>query len=72
MASLLYGKFQLFHRNFSLMENLKNETAMYARLVCMDTVGHGRGTAISDFLCLSLSHNLLKLGIKKKHNLKMI
>jgi hypothetical protein len=41
MASLLYGKFQLFHRNFSLMEKLQNETAMYTRLVYIDTVGHG-------------------------------
>jgi hypothetical protein len=40
MASLLYGKFQLFHRNFSLMEKLQNETAMYTRLVYIDTVGH--------------------------------
>jgi hypothetical protein len=40
MVSLLYGKFQLFHRNFSLMEKLQNETAMYTRLVYIDTVGH--------------------------------
>jgi hypothetical protein len=38
MASLLYGKFQLFHRNFSLMEKLQNETAMYTRLVYIDTL----------------------------------
>jgi hypothetical protein len=41
MASLLSGKFQLFHRNFSLMEKLQNETAMYTRLVYINTVGHG-------------------------------
>jgi hypothetical protein len=40
MASLLYRKFQLFHRKFSLMEKLQNETAMYTRLVYIDTVGH--------------------------------
>jgi hypothetical protein len=40
MVSLLYGKFQLFHRNFSLMEKLQNEKAMYTRLVYIDTVGH--------------------------------
>jgi hypothetical protein len=39
MASLLSGKFQLFHRNFSFMEKLQNETAMYTRLVYIDTVG---------------------------------
>jgi hypothetical protein len=48
MASLLYGKFQLFHRNFSLIEKLQNETAMYTRLVY--TVGHDNKLHIPQLL----------------------
>jgi hypothetical protein len=53
MASLLYGKFQLFHRNFSLMEKLQNETAMYTRLVYIDTVGHGNDELTGTFFLLN-------------------
>jgi hypothetical protein len=54
MASLLYGKFQLFHRNFSLMEKLQNETAMYTRLVYIDTVGHAKDTNFQHLVNISL------------------
>jgi hypothetical protein len=34
------------------MEKLQNETAMYTRLVCVDTVGHGYYTAGRDIIII--------------------
>jgi hypothetical protein len=61
--------------NMTLHNNIFHSNS-YIILICVMCLWPGlvkvldqhttyRGTAISDFLCLSLSHNLLKLGIKK-------
>jgi hypothetical protein len=65
MASLLYGKFQLFHRNFSLMEKLQNETAMYTRLVYIDTVGHAIHTIVFRFFVGVLERRALHILLLK-------